>query len=559
MPRLSWKPPQVQDNQSSLIQQKFKEVLFMDVKVRFAPSPTGKVHIGNIRTAIFNWLFARHSAGEFLLRVEDTDIERSTAEAKEALFDCMKWLGLDYDGEVLYQTSRADAHKEAAEKLQREGKAYKLPVDEGSSPVAFRFPWNLKELSFVRSSGSVEIDVHPEVPFVIDNTGVKYAQISKKGKPVETAACLTGYHSLKVFDASGNCVFEIDREIDSILNDGKSFSFENCSKASFERHEVFYNDMIKGELAKPLDSMKDLIIVRGDGSPVFHLANVCDDAEQKVTHIIRGDDHVENTYRHIFLFDALGLEPPHYAHLPMIVNQQGKPYSKRDGDAFVGDFRDKGFLGQALFNYLALLGWSPGDDREKMSRSELIEAFTIERVRSAPSQFDINKLNNMNGLYLAEMELNEFISATHRFALEKCEWSKDISADEWGRAASLMQGRAKVFADVESWKYFFSDELEYHEKTLRKTLKKDEVQNALNAFLGKLDSMNDFSSGSIEKTIREVEEPNGLNEGQLNKPLRVAVTAASGGADIYETLALVGKESVKKRIVKALSLLQELV
>lgn len=532
----------------------------MDVRVRFAPSPTGKVHIGNIRTAIFNWLFARHCSGEFLLRVEDTDLERSTPEAKEALFDCMKWLGLDHDGEILYQTSRADAHKEAAERLLEAGKAYKMPVAEGNPPVAFRFPWNIKELSFVRSSGTVETEVHPEVPVVIDSSGVKYAQVSKKGKPVETSACLAGHRSLMLFDSSGNCVFEIEKEIDSILKDGKSFCFENCSKMSFERHEVFFSDNIKGELAKPLDSMKDLIIVRGDGSPVFHLANVCDDAEQKITHIVRGDDHVENTYRHIFLFDALGLEPPQYAHLPMIVNQQGKPYSKRDGDAFVGDFRDKGFLGDALFNYLALLGWSPGDDREKMSRSELVEAFTLERVRSAPSQFDIHKLNNMNGQYIAEMGLDDFISVTQKFAADECDWSNDVSADEWGRAASLMQPRTKVFADVESWKYFFSeDDLEYDEKTLRKTLKKDEVQSALNAFAEKLEPMDALSSETLEKIIRESEELNGLGEGQLNKPLRVAVTAVSGGADIYETLALVGKEKIKKRVIKALSLLQELV
>ena len=255
------------------------------IRVRFAPSPTGKVHIGNIRAAIFNWLYARHAGGKFLLRVEDTDLERSTPEAIQALIDCMQWLGLDWDEEIFYQTSQREHHLAVAEDLVARGLAYR------------------------------------------ENKGGK-----------------------------GECViFRMPRE-----------------------GVIAYDDLVKGHIEKQAKDTQDFVIVRSDGSPVFHLANVLDDITQGVTHIIRGDDHVENTFKHIMLFRALGAPVPQYAHLPMIVNHAGKPYSKRDGSAFVGEFREQGYLPETLFNYLALLGWAPGDDREIMTREEMTEAFSFE-------------------------------------------------------------------------------------------------------------------------------------------------------------------------------------
>jgi glutamyl-tRNA synthetase len=255
------------------------------VRTRFAPSPTGNVHIGNMRAAIYNWLFARHHGGEFLLRVEDTDRERSTPEAIQTLLDAMDWLKLDVDGEPLYQSTRMDAHLEAAELLLSKGLAYK--EDKGGL-------------------------------------------------------------------GQGECVI--------FKMPGTDTSFE---------------DGIKGTLSKAAENMQDFVIVRSNGTPVFHLANVLDDIEQGITHVIRGDDHIENTYRHIALYKALGASVPKFAHLPMIINAQGKPYSKRDGDAFVGDFKEKGFLSETLFNYLALLGWSPNDEGEVMTRDEMIAAFEL--------------------------------------------------------------------------------------------------------------------------------------------------------------------------------------
>ncbi len=520
----------------------------MDIRVRFAPSPTGHVHIGNIRTAIFNWLFARHSVGKFLLRVEDTDKERSTQAAIDTLLECMDWLGLDYDEDIFYQGRNAAAHVKAAEKMLSIGQAYRPKVSGPEpAPLIFRIPWYTDNNASVRIVGDVEIQTDPAMPVKISKAGIQFSQLNEKGKSAERSASLAGYHHLKISDSSGDLIFEIENEIDNILKDDAVIELTNCAKFAFERREVAFEDIIKGELAKPLDTMKDLVIVRGDGTPVFHLANVCDDIEQKITHIIRGDDHVENTYRHIFLFQALGFPIPQYGHLPMIVNQAGKPYSKRDGDAYVGDFRSKGYLPEALFNYLSLLGWSPGDDREKMSRNELVEAFTLERVKSSSAQFDINKLGNMSGQYMAEMDPVTFIENTWRIA-ESQGWTSGIDQAYFAKVARLMQSRMKLFPQVSTWKYFFFDEFEKDEKARAKVLADKKAVDSIRYVLENLSSGSDFSLASIQKSIREAESLNGIQEGKLNQPLRIALTGQTTGAGIYETAEMIGMEKTLKRL-----------
>lgn len=523
----------------------------MEKRVRFAPSPTGQVHIGNIRTAIFNWLFARHCGGKFLLRIEDTDLERSTQVAIDALLECMNWLGLDYDEKIVYQSAMRFAHIKAAEKLIAEGKAYYgRPDDNGRQPVLFRIPWNCENISSVRSVGATEFDLHPETPVEIGSGGVDFATASKKGSPVQTSACLAGLYNMQLIDVNGKVIFELEKHSNDVF-EGKNFSFSGCSKIVFTRREVFFRDLIKGELSKPLDGMKDLVIVRSDGSPVFHLANVCDDIEQNITNIVRGDDHVENTYRHILLYHALSVDPPEYAHLPMIVNSAGKPYSKRDGDAFVGDFREKGYLAEALFNYLALLGWSPGDDREKMTSSELIEAFTLERVKSAPAQLDLNKLLNLNGMYLAEMPLDKFISAITVF-FQRQPWAASIDGERFKQVATLMQSRTKLFTQVETWKYFFSDDLDYDVKNLVKQLKKPENCAALEKIATEFSGTSEFSGEYIMSAITATEEAFEIAHGKLLQPLRLVVTGLPGGAELDQTLQLIGAENCAKRIKKTL-------
>ncbi len=418
----------------------------MSVRVRFAPSPTGHVHIGNIRAAIFNWLFARHHAGRFLLRIEDTDRERSTPEAVQAILDAMAWLGIQYDETPLYQSTQHPRHMEAAESLLRNGHAYK--EDKGGT-------------------------------------------------------------------GQGECIL---------------FRMPGTDMA--------FHDEIKGDLSKKAADMKDFVIVRSDGSPVFHLANVVDDITQGITHIIRGDDHVENTFRHVALYQALGAPVPRYAHLPMIVNAQGKPYSKRDGAAYVGQFREMGYSAEALFNYLTLLGWSPGDDREKMTREEIISAFTLDRVKSAPAQMDLRKLTHMNGLYLAELPLSEFASGVRR-SLSRLDWGQNLDEALFLNVCRLMQSRTPLFSQSETWKYFFIDPPEYDEKAVQKNLKKEGARTALETIQRHL-SPSDFSDSSIHAAIRKAEAEMGVGEGKLNQALRVAVTGSSIGAGIYETMAVLG-------------------
>ena len=526
----------------------------MSFKARFAPSPTGQVHIGNIRTAIFNWLYTRHCKGEFLLRIEDTDLERSTKQAIDALFDCMKWLGLDYDGEVMYQTTQSGEHRKAAEKLIAEGHAYKLDPAQEASPVLFRLPYDCDSFSFVRPTGEKKMEVAPETAVTVSRAGISWSSVNHKGKIVENACCLAGVKNLKIFDGSGNVLFALTGEnLPEISGNVQGAVIEKASFFTFDSREVFFNDLVKGELSKPLDSIKDFIIIRSDSSPVFHLANVCDDVTQGVTHIVRGDDHVENTYRHLFLFQVLGFTVPTYAHLPMLVNASGKPYSKRDGDAFVGDFREKGFLPEAFFNYLSLLGWSPGDDREKMSRQELVEAFSLDRAQRSPAQFDMAKLMNLNGQYIAEMSFDTFEAEVWNFAA-RWTWRENASREVFRKVASLMQSRTKTYMDANLWSYFFTEDFEYDPKGFAKFMKDEAARKAL-ALLGeKLQALEETASASeIEKAIRESEEAFSISQGKLNQPLRIALTGITVGAGVYETAEILQCASCVRRIQKALA------
>ncbi|HBM17396.1 MAG TPA: hypothetical protein DD381_13800 [Lentisphaeria bacterium] len=544
--------------------------------VRFAPSPTGNVHIGNIRTAIFNWLFARHTKGQFLLRIEDTDKERSTKEAIDRLLECMDWLGLDHDSDIFYQSSQEELHIKAAMKMLSHGNAYSSKNSDNSDKktIVFKLPYDCSTVKNVREVGVAEFNIDPGKPVRIALDGLKFFYINEKKKSVETAASLAGFKGLKVYDENGSVVFELEKHISEIHKSDCAFSFENCSKISFIRREVFYKDLIKGELAKPLDTMKDFVILRSDSSPIFHLSNVYDDITQKVTHIIRGDDHVENTYKHLFLFWALGADIPNYGHMPMIVNHQGKPYSKRDGDAFVGDFREKGYLSDALFNYLSLLGWSPGDNREKMTRSEMVEAFSLDRVKSAPAQFDIVKLLNINGLYMAELQDDIFLSLARTEAEKQLWLDSSLDSKLFSDVAELMKSRVKLISQVADWKYFFFDEsplfsgtggytaelnskaFSYDEKGLKKAFKeKDSTIGALSEFMRIFRQRSFACAACYESSIRDTEKELSLQEGKLNQPLRIVLTGTPSGADLANTMAILGKDRIINRLEKLLTII----
>lgn len=439
-----------------------------EIRVRFAPSPTGKVHIGNIRAAIYNWLFARHTGGKFLLRVEDTDLERSTPEAIRVLFDCMKWLGLDYDEEVFYQTKNASRHLAVAEQLLASGHAYKVE------------------------------------------------RTSRDGK--------TGVVTM----------FRMPKE-----------------------GTIEFDDIVKGHMAKKAEDIPDFAIVRSDGSPIFHLANVVDDIDQRVTHIIRGDDHVENTFKHICLFRALGAPIPKYGHLSMIVNQQGKPYSKRDGAAFVGEYREQGYLPEALFNYLLLLGWNPGDDREVLTREEMIRLFELEKVHVTAAMFDPKKLAWMNGEYVKMIPPADFQAEMKRHVAAAGLADAGHDAAWWDYLAAQIQPRTKVLTDLDtSLTCFFTDDYPMDAKAVEKRLKKPGVKATLLDLVARFGAVAaaDWTAPNLEALVKGLSQGGGM--GPWVHPIRVAVSGRGEGIGLFEMLQLLGKERTLARLSKVAATLE---
>ena len=434
-----------------------------DIRVLFAPSPTGKVHIGNIRAAIYNWLYARHTGGKFLLRIEDTDLERSTPEAIKALFECMEWLKLDWDEEVFYQTKNVKRHLEVVDQLLASGHAYKVE------------------------------------------------KTSRDGK--------TGVVTM----------FRMPKE-----------------------GVIEFDDIVKGHMAKKAEDIQDFAIVRSDGSPIFHIANVVDDIDQRVTHIIRGDDHVENTFKHICIFRALGAPVPKYGHLSMIVNQQGKPYSKRDGAAFVGEFREQGYLPEALFNYLLLLGWNPGDDREVLSRDEMVKLFELEKVHVTAAMFDLKKLQWMNGEYVKRLPRDVFEAE-----LRKRVESAGLSVPDGFNMPALidqMQVRTKFLNDMPAnVAYFFTDDYPYDEKSVEKRLKKDGVKDTLLDLVQRFSGVAEWTAPALESVIKELSQGNGM--GPWVHPIRVAVSGRMDGPGLFEMLEILGREKTLARLKKTADML----
>ncbi len=422
------------------------------IRTRFAPSPTGHVHIGNMRAAIYNWLYARHHGGLFLLRMEDTDRERSTPEAVQTVLDAMDWLGLDTDETPVYQSQRREAHLAAAEQLLADGHAYK----------------------------------------------------SDKGG--------TGRGEAVVFRMPGS--------------------------------DMSFTDGVKGTLTKKAEHLQDFVIVRSDGSPVFHLANVVDDIHMQVTDVIRGDDHVENTFRHLALYQALGAPVPKFAHLPMIVNAQGKPYSKRDGAAFVGDFRANGYLAEALFNYLVLLGWSAGDDREVFTRAELIEAFSLDRVQSSAAQFDWKKFEWMNGEHLRALPRD-----VHRAQYTQAIPAAQADAEYLDAVITVMEERIKRWDDIPAMAgFFFTDDYAYDEAAVQKRLQKEGALDLLAALESAYAALPDFNAETAEQALRQLAEERGVKPADLIHPVRIAVSGIPQGPSLFHMLAVLGRDRVLTRM-----------
>jgi len=429
------------------------------VRVRFAPSPTGYLHVGGARSALFNFLFARRYNGTFILRIEDTDQSRFVQDALQEIFDSLKWLGLQWDegpqvgGEYgpYVQSQRIEIYQNHAKMLLESGHAYRC---------------------FCTSERLAQLRAEQE----------------KTKQPV-------GYD---------RCCRNLTREqIDKNLADGIPYVIR--FKVPQGRTVVF-EDKIRGMIQYNSDILDDLVLIKSDGFPTYHMASVVDDHLMEITHVLRGDEWIASTPRHVLIYEAFGWTPPTFAHLPVILSPDGGKLSKRKGAASVMDYKRAGFLPEALFNFLALLGWAPGDSREKMSVNELIESFALEQVSPKASVFDEKKLEWMNGLYLAERSSESLSSEIVPFFKEK-KWIDPQSSDKDPyilRIIDLMKVRSKRVTDMaESCIYFFKDPINYEEKALKKYFTSNAAE-ILAVIQDNLSGLEDFTSQNIEKKFHEI-------------------------------------------------------
>jgi len=435
--------------------QRKEKGLSSNVKVRFAPSPTGYLHIGGARTALFNWLFARHNKGIFLLRIEDTDQQRSTEEATQAILDSMKWLGLDWDEGPYSQSQRLSIYKQYAEKLVAQGKAFYDTDEEGRKAIRFKM-----------QDGVTEI-----------------------------------------------------------------------------------NDLIHGTITFDASLIEDFVILKADGFPTYNFACVVDDAEMGITHIIRGDDHISNTPKQMSLYNAFGFKMPEFAHIPMILGEDGSRLSKRHGATSVTEYRDKGYLPHALVNFLALLGWSPGNDQEIISIQEMIEKFTLKRVNKTSAQFNNTKLDWMNGQYIKNTPIEHLTTEVKKF-FEKAGIDLTKTSPEWiSNLVTLYQERFKTFQDLlNQTPFFFTDTIEYDQASIGKFLKKEGICELLKEVHSAISLIDNFDKKHLEDSLRALTTRVGVGFSKLAQPMRVAITGKSVSAGIFETMELLGKERTLNRL-----------
>ena len=460
----------------------------MKTRVRFAPSPTGSLHIGGARTALFNWLFARHTKGEFVLRIEDTDIERSTKEFEQSILDGMRWLGLDWDGELVYQTKRMDLYKEYVQKLLAAGQAYYCTC----------------------------------TPELLDQ---KRELAAKEGrKPVYDGTCR---HRTEKPAAPAAIRFKSPQE----------------GATSFK-------DLCRGTISFENKELDDLVIARSDGTPTYNFCVVIDDALMEITHVIRGDDHINNTPRQILMYQALGFPIPHFAHLPMIHGQDKKKLSKRHGATSVIEYQEMGFLPDGIMNYLARLGWSH-KDQEIFSRAELVELFNLEAIGQSPSIFDMEKCGWVNGQHMLKLSIEEVFTHTKPF-LEKLGYANP-DANYATKCLATERERARNFKELaEVSAFYFDVEAKRDEATLA-ALKESATQETLKKILTKLSDLSEWSEISIHTVFDGIMQETGLKMGKVGQPCRMAVTGMMKGPGLMQVLELLGREKVLKRLKEVIS------
>ena len=436
------------------------------VRVRFAPSPTGYLHIGGARTALFNWLFARHNKGKFILRIEDTDRQRSQKEFLDDVLDSLKWLGLNWDGQPCFQSKRLELYRRYTEKLVNEGKAY-------------------------QTEGAVFFKVLPE--------------------------------------------------------------------------NVAINDLVHGKIEFDNKLLKDFVIQKSDGFPTYNFACVVDDYELKITHIIRGDDHISNTPKQLALYQALGLNKPEFAHIPLIMGPDKTPLSKRHGAASIIYYRRQGYLPGAIVNFLALMGWSPGNNQEIIDKAEIVKKFSLDRVLKTSAIFNVDKLNWMNSQYIKKLDIEELIDLLSPFLDElrksvsrKGEADSGDETKEKNRElAKLFQGRIKTLSGIKKQAdYFFSEQVQYTDQARERILKDKNTLTVFNALIEHLKGLDDFSSPAVEQACRSLIKELAISSGDLIHPVRAALSGRTVTPGLFEVIAILGKEKTIKRLEDAAQLIQ---
>jgi glutamyl-tRNA synthetase len=438
-----------------------------DIRVRFAPSPTGYLHIGGARTALFNWLHAKHTGGTLVLRIEDTDRARNTAEAAQAIYDGLRWLGLDWD--------------------------------EGPEAGGNFGPYFQSEREEIYRS-------------YLDRL----------------------------------------RAADRVYDDGGSVRFR------FVREKVVVDDVICGRIEFDLtdpDTNPDMTIRRPDGSWIFHFVNVVDDIEMKITDVIRGEDHLSNTPKHVQLYRALGATPPRFAHIPLILNKDGSKMSKRDQGASLNTYIENGYVPEAVRNYLCLLGWSPKDDREKLDLAEVVSLFDLAKVHRKNAAFDLDKCTWLNGEYVRELSDERFQEMGRR-ALEKAGIDLSKFSPDYVRAAlDTCKGKFRIFSDLPAYGgFYFRDDFEYNPDGVAKHFV-PENKSRLEAVRSAFAALEVFDPVSLETTLKATAAALGVKVGALVHPTRLAVTGSNAGPSLYHLLEILGKDKVLARVDRALAML----
>jgi glutamyl-tRNA synthetase len=479
-------------------------------RVRFAPSPTGYLHVGGARTALFNWLYARRHGGAFILRIEDTDAERSSDEMVTGILDGLKWLGLDWDEgpgvdgphAPYFQSQRYDRHRAAAATLMASGHAYHCYC-------------SADRLRQERERAEARGDAWQYDRTCLNLTAEDVARLEASGAP----------RAVRFKVPSGVTAFD---------------------------------DAVHGPIEFDGANIEDFVILRSDGHPVYHLSVVVDDVDMRITHVIRGDDHISNTPKHVLLFRALGAALPRFAHVPLILGADKKRLSKRHGATSVIEYERAGYLPDALVNFLALLGWSPGDDRELMTREALIESFTLEGISGGNAVFDTAKLDWMNGQYIGRLPIEALADLVLPMLVRDGLWTEGRPASQWLLPLlELLRPRAKRLTDfVDQARPFLVDVVEYDDEAVAKHLADPRLSEHIVALLAVLRELTSFDEAHVEAAVRGTAEARGIKAGALIHAIRVAMTGRTTSPGIFDVLVLLGRERALGRLEALIAFLR---